>query len=764
MTTFDAASGARVSSRPGKRTAPFAAFVWWIVGEIEAEQSRWFLWLPVAFGLGIAAYFALMQEPGLAAMTALAAGAGAAHVLGRRAGLLGLVTGACLAMALGALTAKLRSDYMAAPILLRQVGPVEVRGWVELVEPRPTKGQRVTLQLVSMGELAPEHWPHRVRIRTRASDGVLTPGMMIRIKATLAGPAPPSLPGDFDFGRMAWFSALGGIGLSQSAAVIETPLGDPPISVVLRAAIERVRQHITNRIMAALPGEQGAIAAALITGERGAITDATNQAYRDSGLFHILSISGLHMVIMAGAVFYALRLLLAAVPAIALNYPIKKWAAVGAIIGALGYLLISGASPATVRSYITITIIFVAVLLDRPAIALRNVALSALAILVVFPEYLFDAGFQMSYAAVVALISIYEWLQRRRERHDHTQEHGAIWHAAAFVGGSLLTTVIASFAVAPFGIFHFHNTQLYAMVANLVAIPICNIVVMPSALAVLLALPLGLEAWPLWLMGFGIDGMTAVAQYVAVLPGSVAKTIAIPTVSFALMLVGGLWLLLWLRPWRILGLVPIAAGVLVSPTLARPDILVGRDGTTLGVRDVSGKLSVLASRGSAFEITRWLENDGDRRTAKDASDARAFACDPLGCSAQVKGVRVVVSATPAAARDDCPVVGVLILKYPRPRGCGAAGAHVLDPAVLRSGGVHALYAEPGGVRVETVAAIRGQRPWSRLADPAAYREAAAGASAGVNRLAGFAGLERRFRDEEPAADIDRGRAFNDDPE
>ena len=763
MAMFASAAAPAEARHQRRSRRPLSTLAAWFIGEIEAEQACWFLWLPVAFGLGIAAYFALAFEPPLLALSAIVVGAVALHAMGRRAGLLSLATGTLLAAASGALVAKLRSDTMAAPVLLRQIGPVEVRGWIELIEPRPTNGQRITLQLLSMGELSPEHWPHRVRIRTRSADPLLKPGMPIRIKATLAGPAPPSLPGDFDFGRMAWFSALGGIGLAQSAAVIDEHAGVPPWSVSARGPIERVRQYITNRIMAALPGEKGAIAAALITGERGAISDATNQAYRDSGLFHILSISGLHMVIMAGAVFYSLRLILAAFPSIALRYPIKKWAAAGAILGALGYLLISGSSPATVRSYITITIIFIAILLDRPAIALRNVAISALAILIVFPEYLFDAGFQMSYAAVVALISIYEWLQRRAERRDRARERGAIWHAVAFVGGSLLTTAIAGLAVAPFGIYQFHNTQLYAMLANLVAIPICNILVMPSALAVLVALPFGLETWPLWLMGMGIDGMTAVAQYVAVLPGAVAKTIAIPTSSFVFILAGGLWLLLWARPWRILGLVPIAVGILLSPTLPRPDVIIGRDGTTVGVRDASGKLSVLASRGSAFEVTRWLENDGDRRKPADASDAKAFICDPLGCTTSVKGRRVIISATPAASRDDCAAAGILVLRYARPRGCGAADASVLDPASLRAGGVHALYVEAGGVRTESVAGTRGKRPWSILADPAAYRDRAEAANV-TSRLAGFAGLERRFRTDQPDADDDRSRPIGDDPE
>src|SRR4029078_1960817 len=195
----------------------------------------------------------------------------------------------------------------------------------------------------------------------------------------------------------------------------------PTLAQRAGAAIARVRQAIGRRIVAALPGETGAIANALITGERGGIPETTNQAFRASGLFHILSISGLHMVIMAGAVFSLIRLSLAAIPAIALRYPIKKWAAVGAMLGALAYLLISGAAFATVRSYIMISIMFLAVLLDRPAVALRNVALAALLILVVWPESLLNVGFQMSFAAVVALVAAYEWLRVRDEARGAAQ-------------------------------------------------------------------------------------------------------------------------------------------------------------------------------------------------------------------------------------------------------------------------------------------------------------------------------------------------------
>jgi len=239
-----------------------------------------------------------------------------------------------------------------------------------------------------------------------------------------------------------------------------TSAGEAPLTLRVSAAVARLRQAIGRRIVEALPGQAGAIANALITGERGGISEATNQAFRDSGLFHILSISGLHMVIMAGAVFFSIRLLLAAIPAIALRYPIKKWAAAAAMLGAFGYLMISGAAFATVRSYIMISIMFLAVMLDRPALALRNVALAALAILLVWPESLFDPGFQMSFAAVVALVAAYEWLRQREEQRAAVTMRGSLRQLLLFFGGIITSTLIASLAVAPFGIYHFHKSAV----------------------------------------------------------------------------------------------------------------------------------------------------------------------------------------------------------------------------------------------------------------------------------------------------------------
>jgi competence protein ComEC len=686
-----------------------------IARQLEAEQERWFLWLPVLFGAGIALYFALPAEPLTLVALMPAVAALALHLAGPRSDLVSLVTAALLAATLGVAAAKLRTEAVRAPVLQNQLHghgrALGVYGRLELIEPRAGKGQRLTIRVTALEKHEAHAWPARVRVVTRAENAALKPGDAVRVRATLNPPPGPSLPGDYDFARAAWFKGLGAVGYADAAAEIDADAPGPTLSQRAGATIARVRQAIGQRILAALPGETGAIANALITGERGGISEETNQAFRDSGLFHILSISGLHMVIMAGAVFLCIRVMLAAIPAIALRYPIKKWAAAGAMLGAYGYLLISGAEFATVRSYIMISIMFLAVLLDRPAVALRNVALAALAILVLWPESLLDAGFQMSFAAVVALVSTYEALRQRAAERDGTARRG--WFGAAFVflGGILTTTLIASLAVAPFGIYHFHNTQAFAMLANLLAIPLCNFVVMPAALAVLIAMPFGAEALPLWVMGLGIDGMVWCAHIVSALPGAVGRMQAVPTPAFALVVTGGLWCALWRTRWRLLGAVPIALGLMLAPTGQRPDVLVGRGAALVAVRTPDGRLSSIAGRGSSYELARWLEHDGDSRTPAEAGKAAAFDCDRQGCIAHVKGIRLALARSAAALRDDCTLAPVLVLPFPKPARCRPAGP-VIDADDVAARGTHALTIEAGKVRVETVADARGDRPWS----------------------------------------------------
>lgn len=680
---------------------------------LERERDRWFLWLPVLYGAGVGLYFQQLSEPALAAALMPAPIALVLWVLLRRGTLTIVCAGIALAITCGFAAGKLRTLWVTSPVLERPLNLVMVSGWVEQIEPRAGRGQRITLRVAEMRGLGPERRPYRIRIRTMVTHDGLRPGDAIRLRATLAPPSIPASPGAYDFARTAFFQGIGGVGYTLSRPERDESIGDAPVALQAAAVISNVRQAISKRVRDALPGERGALADAMITGERGGISEATNAAYRDSGLFHILSISGLHMTVMAGTVFLALRFALAAVPALALRLAVKKWAAVAATLAALGYLLISGGAFATVRAWVMISIMFLAILLDRPALALRNVAVSALIILVVLPESLLDVGFQMSFAAVVSLVAAYEaygrWRAGTRERGPRP---GAATGVVLFLGAIIATTLIASAAVAPFAAYHFHKSQQYAVLANLIAIPVCNVVVMPGVLATLLLMPLGLESLPLWVMGIGLDVMGWVAVKVAALPGAVGRIPAIPQPAFLAMALGGLWLCIWQTRWRLLGLAVIAAGVAVSPTLARPDVLIGREGQVMAVRGDDGRLAALGPRTTWFELGRWLERDGDARAPREMTqEPSGFRCDASACIANVRGVVVSLLRRPSGLAEDCQRAGLIILTMPRPEACHTK-AVTIDLYALRDEGTHAVYIEGERLRVVSVAESRGNRPWT----------------------------------------------------
>jgi len=685
-----------------------------LAGTLEAERLRWFLWLPVCMGVGIAVYFSLAFEPSGVSVAGVVLAGMALRLVWHR-GLAGnLITGALVAGVIGFGLAKLRTEWVRAPVLERTLYRADVRGIVELVEPRPERGERITLRVTSIEGVNATKLPARARIRTMVTTPGLKPGDAIRLRAKIGPPSPPSLPGDFDFARAAYFQRLGATGYALSKAEIETPPvaeGERSWWAEANASwskwLEALRQTIGERVATALPGERGAIATALITGARGAITETTNEAFRDSGLFHILSISGLHMVVMAGAAFFGVRRLLALVPAIALHYPVKKWAAVAALIAGFAYLNISGGSVATVRSAVMIGIIFLAVLIDRPALAMRNVALSALLILVIVPESLLDAGFQMSFAAVISLIAVYEVLRERQG--DARAPVTALRQTGVFFGGIVLSTLIASFSVAPLAAYHFHKTQQFAVLANLIAIPVCNIVVMPSALLALIALPFGLEAAPLMAMGIGIDVMTWTAATVAAIPGAVGNIPAIPQTSLVMMVAGGLWLTLWQTPWRLAGLGIAALGLAVAPFYEHPDVLVGRGGELVAVRAAGGQLAAVPGRHSGFELRRWLENDGDARATADVAAGDVWRCDRSGCIATVKGVTVAAVRHPSALPEDCARARVLVLPFPKPAGCIGPEV-VLEPKSFWSGGTHAISIELLDVPASAASPAMGTPP------------------------------------------------------
>jgi competence protein ComEC len=679
---------------------------------LEAEFDRWFLWIPVLFAGGIVAYFALQTEPDPRVAVALVLGA-LGLCLTLRAAPLGLaIGGASLAFALGFADAKLRTEMARAPVLAQELRYVTVSGFIEDHELRDKGRARVTLRVIALGDFKRTELPYRVRVTLPAKGNPIDQtGALVTLKATLQPPPEPVEPGGFDFARQAWFARLGATGYATSRVEpLNTPRA-PPWDLAAWAAVDTVRAAINARIRASLPGETGEIAAALVTGERGGISEEVKQAMRDSGLAHILSISGLHMVIVAGPVFWVVRALLALFPPLALGYPIKKWAAAAALATATFYLALSGAAVPTVRSWIMMSIVLIAVMLDRPALTMRNVTLAALAILIVAPESLFDPSFEMSFAAVVALVALFEWLATRQR--DGLSDESPLWRSLrkgwAMVAGAALTTLVASTAIAPFAVYHFHRMTEYGLIANLLAAPIVSLLIMPMALLSLIAMPFGLEFWPLKVMGFGITAMVWIGEWVAGWPGAVTVLPQISGAALVLMVLGGLWLCLWQTRTRALGLVIAACGLALAPPSTRPDVLIDRDGETAALRSESGSLIFPPATAASYSVDNWLLADGDGRAA-DTLSSEAFRCDLLGCIGTVKGKIVALIRHPAALEEDCRLADIIIAPFTVNKTCRAARV-IVDRRALKEEGAHALYIEGLSIRSVSVAEMRGRRPW-----------------------------------------------------
>ncbi len=548
-----------------------------------AERTRWALWIPVFMGAGIAVYFSLHIEPGIwvgPASIGLAVLVAAGF---RRHQALFIPAYALLFVSLGFGVAQLRTALVTAPVLQKKIGPLALEGRIARVEVL-TKGRRLWLDSLSVDRLGDDKTPVRIRIKVFARNVDLQPGDRIGLRAILYPPSGPAMPGAFDFARRAYFQRLGGVGYAISRPTIVSRAAGGGFSIWLAA----LRHRITKIIHKAVPGPAGAVAAALMTGERGAIPEDVLAAMRESGLAHLLAISGLHIGLVGGLLFFAVRLCLALWERLALRYPIKKWAAVAAVIGSLGYLLISGATLPTQRAFLMLSLVMLAVVIDRSAISMNMVAWAAGMILLIAPESLMSVSFQMSFAAVTALVATYELSYTRQL--NHTGGRSKFHRSAYYISAILLTTLVAGAATAPYALYHFNQVALYGVVANLFAVPLTALWVMPWAIIAFMLMPFGLASLALVPMGWGIEAVIMVAKTVQTLPGAVAPFPAMPVWGFALICLGGLWLCLWRLPWRAMGLCPIVIGVAAISSVQTPDILVSETGKLAAVKSTDGRL------------------------------------------------------------------------------------------------------------------------------------------------------------------------------
>ena len=704
-------------------TAPALA----LLQRVEAARGRLFVWVPVFLAIGIGIYFQLPREPGFAAFAGLGLAALGLAIAGQRLG--GGAGPVLMALALvlaGVVLAGGRSARVAAPVLeFRYYGPVE--GRIIGIDRSASDAVRLTLDRVRLDRVDPARVPEKVRVSLHGEQGFVTPapGMVVATTAFLTGPGGPVEPGGFDFQRMAWFRQIGAVGYTRVPVLEMAPVSDDPGGLL----VTRLRARISDWVRQNMPGEAGAFAAAVTTGDRSAMGQSTLAALRASNLAHLLAISGLHMGLLTGFVFAFLRYAMALVPGLALRLPVKKQAALAALAAGGFYLALSGGNVATQRAFIMVAAMFLAVLFDRRALTLRSVAAAALFVLILRPEALTQPGFQMSFAATTALVAIFNALQGWRG-----------WRAPKWLRPALavlISSLVAGLATAPFSAAAFNQISHYGVLANLLAVPVMGAVVMPGAVLAAVLAPLGLSWLALAAMRPAIEWILFVAQKVSGLDGAVSHVPSPGPWVLPLVALGGVMLVLLRGRARLAGPVLIMVALGLWGQARRPDLLISPSGGLVGLMSEAGRV-LNKPRGEGFAAGNWLENDGDPADQAEAYARGGFRGDKgwlrfslgreqvallsgRGAAGRVgaacaEGASVVILAgvlagVADAVEEDASGRGSGRESGPG-SGRGSGPCRVIDRAMLARTGALAVRVGPEGWQITEARKAAGARPWN----------------------------------------------------
>lgn len=702
---------------PGWAPAGRAARLYgWIEANLryELEQRAGFFWLPVFAAAGVALYATLPREPSLLVLVGMAVALVA--LLHTRTSYVGIAATAVALCVVGGMAGmKLRVETVGAAPVSRG-GVATIDAVVHTAEARAEGRQRLVLDLLD----ADVDWlaaDARVRISAAARGDLPAPGDRVTLLARLDRVPGASVPGGYDAAFRAFFEGIAASGF----ALGDVTILERSARRTLTARIARLRKAIGQRVVEAVEGETGAFAKALIVGDRSDLSRETVDALRASGLAHVLAISGLHMTLFAGTAFFAVRLLLAHFEHAALRWPIKKIAALCALLVAGFYLTISGVSTPTQRAFVMAAIGLSAILVDRSAVSMRNLALAAFVVIAIAPESVLAPGFQMSFLVVMALVAVYEAIARaRRDRNDLADEEASLlWRTVAVpLGAIALTTTVAGLVTSPIAAHHFQVLTPYSLLANLAAMPLVSLWIMPLALVSLLAMPFGIEVVPLTLMAGGLSIVLEVARMVASMDGAVIHVMKPPLASTLLIVAGIMWLSLWRRAWRLYGaaLCIVGLGVAAWPQ-PRPDVFVAAEANQMGLRS-GGVLTVSGTRPGSFVAEQWARAGG----LDPANVAAAETCDRYGCILRNDVAALAHIRHPAAAEEDCRRADIAILAARVSASCVTDGEELAGRAspVIDPDEPALIYldrTETGEVTFKIRQRLRnGHRPWHPPSD------------------------------------------------
>ncbi len=681
----------------------------------QQERNRLLNWLPVFVAMGIAIYFSLPYEPNTFLLSGICFSIWAAILFIYFRGVINTrIWFALISLALissGVVLAGVRTAAIEAPILKYEIGPRFIEGRIISIEPS-SPGQRYLLGDLSNQGFHNQPIPKFVRLRSNIRQEGIDVGEVIRARVVLKPPSQPALPLGFNFARYAYFRQIGAVGYiwGRVENLGHDNLGqDKEHLQNVGIFWSKTRNEIVRKVEHHLEGDERDLAITFLTGQKGSISRRTKDNIRKSGLAHLLAISGLHMGLVAGIIFFSLRFCMALIPAVALRYPIKKIAALLTLLICFCYLELIAMPLSAQRAYMMAGVSLFAIMCDRQAISMRTVSVAALVLLILTPEVLISASFQLSFAAVIGLVAVFEYYDRR--------DPGRSFLERAFTGlkVTVICSLVASLATAPFVLYHFHTLPLYGILANLFAVPFTAMVLMPLVLLSYLLIPFGLEGLSLIPLGWAFEFLLWLAELVASIPEGQLKVSAFPVEYLALISVGGLWLCLFNGKPRLLGLIPIVIFVgMVGITKREPDILIDGKAGLIAIKK-GDDLFINQTRRARFTSGVWQRSLA-AISINNWHDLpqNTLRCDQSACLFTLKGKTVSFVKNGTAFKEDCLKADYIITTLKSPRWCRGKGNLVIDYWDLRKEGAHSVTMSLGGPELSTVMEGAGQRPWTKF--------------------------------------------------
>ncbi len=662
--------------------------------QLLEQRGHLFHWVPVMLGIGIGLYFAGKAEPSARALLMALGLAATAPYLARRAGAaFGPLLLALALVAGGYAMAAIEARLATAPVLRgHYYGPVEGR----IVDISRSQGDALRLMLdqVVLDNRSPARTPRRVRVSLYGpQDWLLAePGARVMMTAHLGPPPAPAEPGGFDFRRYAWFRQLGAVGYVRAPVLM---LEQPRDGTELWFA--RLQTRLSARIAGQIGGQAGALAAVILTGDRSRLDRVTQTEMRAANLTHIISISGLHMALLTGVVFGAVRGGIALVPPLALRAPAQKIGAVAALAAGGFYLLLSGHEVPAFRAFVMVAVMYIAVLAGRRAISLRAVALAAVLILCKDPQALTEPGFQMSFAATIALVAGF------RAFAPKLRGLPRFWRP---VVATVASSALAGTATAPFAAATFNMVAHYGLVANLLTVALVGSIVMPMGVLAFCLMPLGLEGPALWIVGKGLAFVLGVSHVVAGLPHAIGAVKSPMAAVVPVLALGLLMLVNWQGRLRFTGVAVAALAVVLWWFSPRPAILIAESGGLVGVMTTEGR-ALSKATGDGFAADNWLGADGG---GMDQAGAAALWPDDGMADVGGQRLRIVTGKTRIAALSGCGGADVLVSNVEAATGRDCV---VWDAPKLAQTGAVAGWLGSQGLRWQTVSATVGNRLWAQ---------------------------------------------------